>query len=361
MNSPAGRLGQHPRDANTANFLRAVSFERPDWVPAVIDIKLSAWLRHGAALEEIVLAHPVMFPNYRPGDFRRAVSNPNAVSGTRRDDWGIVWDNIEAGLGSIPREAEAPLRDWAALADYRPPSPDLDSSGGRRDWPALAGSLEARTRRGGLACATVRHGFIYMWLYYLRGFTNLMLDLGSEEPRLEKLIEMVVAHNLELVKKMAGAGAEMIYFGDDLGQQKSLAISPAAWRRWLKPAYRTVLAPCREAGVLVYFHSDGRIVDIIDDLVETGVDILNPQFRANSLEGLRPFRGRVCLSLDLDRQLFPFADPARLEAHVREAVRALNRSEGGLLLHAEIAHDVPLVNIEALCRALEKQAGPWHS
>ncbi|HNQ34698.1 MAG TPA: uroporphyrinogen decarboxylase family protein [bacterium] len=349
------------RDPNTANFLKAVSFERPDWVPAVIDIKLSAWLRHGAALEEIVLAHPVMFSNYRPGDFRRAVSRPRFAPGTRRDGWGIVWDNIEAGLGSIPREAEAPLRDWKDLADYRPPSPDLDSSGGRRDWKALAGSLAARTGRGGLACTTVPHGFIYMWLYYLRGFTNLMLDLGSEEPRLEKLLELVVAHNLELVEKMVGVGTEMIYFGDDLGQQKSLAISPAAWRRWLKPAYRRVLRPCRAAGVLVYFHSDGRIVDIIGDLVETGVDILNPQFRANTLEGLRPFRGRVCLSLDLDRQLFPFAEPARLESHVREAVRVLNRPEGGLLLHAEIAHDVPLANIEALCRALENYAGPWHS
>ena len=89
--------------------------------------------------------------------------------------------------------------------------------------------------------------------------------------------------------------------------------------------------------------------------------MLNPQVRANGLEGLvRECKGR-CADLDLDRQLFPFATPAQIDAHVREVVEKLGAPEGGLWLTAECADDVPLENIEAICQALERYRGYYRA
>jgi uroporphyrinogen-III decarboxylase len=105
-------------------------------------------------------------------------------------------------------------------------------------------------------------------------------------------------------------------------------------------------------------HSDGHIVEIIPDLVECGVNVINPQVRANGLERLAEVcKGVVCVDLDLDRQLFPFATPAEIDAHVRQAVQVLGGPQGGLWLKAECGPDVPLENIEAICTALERYRG----
>ncbi len=108
-------------------------------------------------------------------------------------------------------------------------------------------------------------------------------------------------------------------------------------------------------------HTDGHIIDIIPDLIECGVNIINPQIRANGLDNLvEVCKGKVCVALDLDRQLFPFCKPEDLDGHIREAVEKLGSPEGGLSLSAECGPDVPLENIEAICVALEKyRAYEW--
>jgi len=105
----------------------------------------------------------------------------------------------------------------------------------------------------------------------------------------------------------------------------------------------------------VYMHTDGHIVEIIPDLTDCGVQVVNPQIRANGLQDLaKVCKGKVCVDLDLDRQLFPFCSPQDIDDHIREAVEKLGSPEGGLWLKAEIGDDVPLENIEAICASLEK-------
>jgi hypothetical protein len=146
---------------------------------------------------------------------------------------------------------------------------------------------------------------------------------------------------------------DIVYFGDDLGTQKALPISPAAWRKYLKPCYHKIYAPVREANRIVYMHTDGCIYDIIPDLIECGVQVLNPQIRANGLDNLvRTCKGKVCINLDLDRQMFPFATPKEIHAHIKACAEAMYMPEGGLMLAAECGADVPLENIYAICDAL---------
>jgi hypothetical protein len=200
---------------------------------------------------------------------------------------------------------------------------------------------------------------MYMRLWYLRGFENLMTDIALDEPRLRPLIQMVLNHNLQLVKKYLDMGAEYMFFGDDLGLQKSLPISPEKFRKYLMPCYRQMFSLCHDCGAGVYLHSDGHILEIIPDLIQCGASIINPQIRANTLEGLEKVaKGKICVDLDLDRQLFPFATAEQIQAHIKEAVHRLNLPEGGLMLSASCLPDIPLENIVAICETFEEVGGP---
>ncbi len=348
------------KSRQAVNQLKTIYFDHPEWTPATVSFLPATWIHYREDLEEIVLAHPRVFPGFRKGavdfDFPR-MWNPTYESGRHRDCWGVVWENVERGVDGYV--VEHPLADWADFDAWKARRPDPltdDWFGPRGDWADLARHLQAAKDRGGIATAGgLLHGFFFMNLYYLRGFENLMLDMATEEPRLDELIAILQDYCVTVVQQNLAAGAEMILLGEDLGMQTALPISPATWRRYVKPTYEAMFGPCRDAGVPVYLHSDGHILEIIDDLIEVGVRMLNPQIRANGLAGLQQVaRGRVALDQDLDRQLFPFVSPSAIEDHVGEVYEGLYLPEGGLSFKAEAGPDVPLANIDALCRAFEK-------
>ncbi len=339
----------------TENYLRAVEFRYPEWVPCTVALMPATWKKYREALEEVVLRHPKLFPHFQKGSVNYdAIYDPGYKEGAFTDAWGCVWQNVAEGLEGIV--VEHPLEDWEALKEYKPPDPITQGDRGPApDWERLREHFRRVKEEGGLAWGGVPHGFMFMRLFYLRGMENFMVDVATEDPRLSILIDMVLEYNLKLVNKWLEIGADFISFGDDLGSQKSLLINPKQFRKYLKPCYAKIFKTCREGGAYVYFHSDGHILEVIDDLIECGVNVLNPQIRANTLEGLvQTCKGRVCINLDLDRQLFPFATPDEIRRHIYEAFEALYLPEGGLMLYAECEPDVPLENIEVICQTLEE-------
>jgi len=348
-------LSYEGRNYQTVNFLKTIYFDYPAWTPCRVGLLPATWIKYREDLAALVQAHPKIFASdeTRSHDFD-AIANPLYEVGQHTDCWGTVWNNIEVGLDSIP--IDCPLEDWAAWESYSPPDPMHDDAFGPRNWAAVARELQEAKDQGNLAKGGgLMHGFMYMRLFYLRGFANLMIDLATGEPRLGQVIKMVEEYNLAVIRKYLELGAEYMSFGDDLGLQKSLPMSPEMWRRFIKPSYNRVLRPCREAGVPIYLHTDGHILEIIQDLIDVGVTILNPQFRANGLEGLKSVaRGRVALDQDLDRQLFPFATAAQIEDHIHTVHETLQLPEGGLMLLAECGPDVPLETIDTICTVLEE-------
>ena len=113
---------------------------------------------------------------------------------------------------------------------------------------------------------------------------------------------------------------------------------------------RKIVDAVHAAGKHFYFHTDGCTLDILPDLIEIGVDVINPQFSSMDLEAVAEVcAGRVCISSDIDRQrLLPRGSPREIREHVRSVVRLFGGPEGGLIGRAEIGPDVPLENAEAV-------------
>jgi hypothetical protein len=309
---------------------KAMCFDHPEYIPVQVSLLPAAWIQYRERLEALVRRHPLIFG--QPGDQARNYDYVPATYalGEHVDAWGCVWSNIQHGVEAIVTGHPVPTR-----ADvHRLKAP-----------PAGSG---------------FKHGFMWLILADLRGFEELMIDFAENAPELQLLVDTVLEYNCGEITRLLQKKPSMMHFGDDLGMQDRLALGEHTWRRYLKPCYARMYGLCHAAGTNVYMHTDGHIVPIIKDLIECGVNVLNPQIRANGLEGLvRECKGKVCINLDLDRQLFPFATPQEINDHVRECVAALGAPAGGLWLTAECGPDVPLENIEAICAALEQYRGAF--
>jgi len=155
------------------------------------------------------------------------------------------------------------------------------------------------------------------------------------------------------IKKVIAAKPDAVAFGDDWGSQTQLLIRPEMWRRFYKPRYKRMFDVARDAGCHVWFHTDGWTLEILEDLVEIGVNILNPQHNImdNKVVAER-VAGKVCIRSDLDRQhIIPFGSPERIVEHVKEVIAAFGVFDGGLILHGEVGPEVPFENIHALYKA----------
>ena len=334
------------------NYLRAIEFRNPQWIPATVSILPAAWMKYREDLERIVLHHPKIFIPYEKGNKDFDECPLSYRKDYYQDNWGCLWYNVEGGM--LGQVVEHPLSDWKFLDTYKLPDPLKKSDFAEWDWHEIRRTVEEQKKKGLLTSGS--GGELFTRLWYLRGFENLMLDIATDDPHLPKLIEMLTKHEVKLVSKWLEIGVDIIHFHTDIGTQNGLMISPAKFRKYIKPMFKKIFMSCRKAGTHIFLSSDGCLLEIIDDLVDCGVSVHDPQFRANTLEGIcRAYKGKLCAMVDLDQQrILPFGSRAEINKHVREIVERLNSPEGGLMIYAEIQPIYPLKNIEAIFEALEE-------
>ena len=307
-------------------LIKTMTYDSPGEIPMRCGLLPAAWKKRPDELRDIVAEFPQFFGDwYKNYDYMKQMPVTYHY-GLFKDEWGCEWSNIEEGMEAIV--TGHPLKTRADIH-----------------------ALEIPPNRDG----RLPHGFMYLRLLDLRGFEEAMLDFAEECAELQILIDKVAEYNCRQVAERMKTAGPVMYFGDDLGMQNSLATGPQKWRKYLKPAFQKIYAPIRQAGKLIYMHSDGMMHEIIPDLFDCGVNMVNPQIRANGLDNLvRVCKGKYPLMLDLDRQLFPFATPEECRAHVRTCVEALQLPTGGLGLNIEIGPDVPPANIRALLETAEQ-------
>lgn len=313
-------------------FQKAIRLEHPSSIPVCCGVLPAMWIHHGKETEELVKAFPNLFPEGYGCDYSdpSTIANGTYKVGEHVDEWGCVWSNVDEGM--------------EAIVTRHPVKTEEDVF-----------TLEIPSNRDG----RIPHGFMYLRLLDLCGFENTMCMFADEDEAIQTLIDKVLQYNKYQFEAILHRCHGVVPFGDDLGIQNGLLIGAERWRKYLKPCYTELYGMIKknDPDALIYMHTDGCIHEIMPDLVEAGVDIINPQYRANGLDNLV----RVCrkeqiipIALDLDRQLFPFANGHQLEEHVHECVEALYMPEGGLTLNIELNYEIPMENCYALLEAVEK-------
>ena len=161
---------------------------------------------------------------------------------------------------------------------------------------------------------------------------------------------------------MLDKGATHLSAGDDLGLQDRLPISPSNWRELIKPSYRKIFMLARDKGATVRLHSDGCIVNIIPDLIKTGVTDLNPQDLVNGLDNLAELaKGKIHISLEVDEQkITAFGTPEQIDRHILNCIQKLGSPEGGLSLHYTAYPGTSISGVESVVRAMRKYFDNWN-
>lgn len=344
------------------NYLRNVKFNYPEWIPSKIIISDASWDLFRYDMEEVVLRHPTIFPGFKKG-WRDYDNYKFAECYIRnkpfKDAWGNIWQSSTNGIEGVV--TNAPLSDWENLSSYRFPDPDVEDDRGPRNWEAVKENIVRARTKGDLTIGWLPHGFLFMRIQYLRGFENAMVDFAMDEPELHMLIDKLVEHNSRIIDRYLDIGVDMIELGEDLGSQNSLFISPETFRKTIMPAYIKMIKPCKDKSVVVALHSDGRILDILEDQIAAGVDIVNPQDLCNGIDNLaRVVKGKACIRLDIDRQtIVPYGSRKEIQELIEEEVKKLGDPRGGLEFIAGMYPPTTPDNVDSLCEAIEKYRTYW--
>lgn len=336
------------------NYLRAVRFERPDYIPMGFWINPASWQAYPQEfLAEQMALHPHLF---RKEDIPSLPYTPDFAKVARKDhpytdSFGCRWETTVDGItGTVLGH---PLEDWADFESYIFPDPNVCDGLTSVDWAAVKQAVLDTPEE--LHMLGLRHGHTFLQLCDLRGYENLTFDMIDEEPLLAELIARLEDFNLSIVKHCIDCGADVLTYAEDLGMQVGPMLSPAHFKKYIQPSYRRIIAPAKEKGIPIHMHSDGDIRTLVDDIIDGGVEIINLQDLVNGIDWIADrFAGRTCVDLDIDRQkITRFGTPKQIDALIREEVTKIGSRRGGLTMIYGLYPDIPLENVKALMDAME--------
>ena len=287
------------------NLLRAIRRDSPHHVP---------WRRMDGAISGATVV------NYR--------GSMPPLDGV--DAWGVRWQGGVAGGQEWQPEIMAyavahPLADLALLEQYRFPDPE--------DPATMAGLLDGVDRKQSLVVGALPF-LLFERAHLLAGMENLLLYMAMEPDRVWALLRRVADFQIRMVERYAEAGVEAIRATDDYGTQEALMVSPRMWRDLVKPELARICRAIKAAGLILFLHTCGRVVDIVPDLIEVGVDVLDPiQSLSNDLPALkREYGDQISFMGGVDTQyLLTRGTPAEIESTVRDRIRVMGAAGGYII------------------------------
>jgi uroporphyrinogen decarboxylase len=155
---------------------------------------------------------------------------------------------------------------------------------------------------------------------------------------------------------MTYVGIEWIGFAEDLGMQTGPMLSPEHFRKYIKPSYSRLMKKARDTDVIVHVHADGDLRQLMDDILECGVQVINLQDLVNGIDWIQEnLAGKICVDLDIDRQCITrFGTPTMIDELIREEVEKIGSKEGGLMMIYGLYPDIPFENVKAVMDAMER-------
>jgi len=297
-----------------------------------------------------VTFNPTSLPRSRFAEWLGTEAEAALASGDV-DEWG-VWRR-KGGLHHFAR-MQPSLRDveLARLQEY--PWPDLDQA---CRWEGVRERVEALHAQGFAVAGYAGSVFERSW--YLRGMEELMIDLLTAPEIAHYLFERTSAYQQFAAEQFARAGADIVITGDDVAGQQGLLMKLSTWRQFLKPRLAATVRRVKQvrSGTFVFYHSDGNVEAIIPDLIEIGIDILNP-VQPECMDPFaikRKFGHRLCFwgSVSVQRTM-PFGTPEEVRAEVRRRIETVGRGGGLILAPAHVlGPETPWENIVAFFQAAD--------
>jgi uroporphyrinogen decarboxylase len=328
------------------NYIRTIEFKGPAYLPCELGVDFDwLWEKDEAKIERI-RELKAGFPKDSPGwfDVARNKEEPCTEGGVTRwiDEWGTGW--ADDGHGAKPDIY--PLVDgYAQFDSYDFPDPYLPGRFDDVDRKlAERGDRYAR----GIVWFTLFERF---WM--LRGFENALTDPYLDPANFMKLRDRILEYNLAVIDQLNARGVDGIYFSDDWGSQRALLINPDDWRQFYRPCYQAMFERVRSGGAHVWMHLCGNVMAILPDLIDLGLNVLNPvQPQAMDVRVLaREFGGKLCFCGGVDVQgTLVHSDPEGVRREVHALVDLFGRYNGGYIgaTSHTIMPETPLDNIIAL-------------
>jgi uroporphyrinogen decarboxylase len=315
--------------------IRAITFNNPDRIPVDLWTLPSVYLKHGDTIDRLLKENPIDFAH---SEWAFDKTGPRYKVGLWEDEWGCVWRNEKPGI--IGQVIKHPLEDYRALKDFKPPVEFMEKTIKER----------LRNHPDPNKFWLGNGGDFFHRMTYLRGMENVMIDIMEGSPELERLKDILFDFYMRQVSIAAESGVDGICFFDDWGSQRQLLVSPEIWRSFIKPVYQELFAICKSKGKFIFFHSDGYIIEIINDFIELGVDVINSQVWCMGPEVLGSrFRGKITFWGEISRQdTLPHGTPAEIYDSARKMKQHLATERGGLIGQGEIDDLTSLENIKAL-------------
>lgn len=318
----------------------AITFDEPDRVPLDVWPVPASFKRHGERLAALFEEHPIDFvhPNWIMKWDPESLE-PTFREGKYTDEWGVVWQCLKEGYSGM--DVGHPLADWSALDSIQVPE---------HEW--LTVSYKDACKGEGKFDLGVG-AVLWHRMCFLRGMEALMMDLVDDVPEVYRLRDIVADFYAAQIEALTKTDVDGIILFDDWGGQRQLLIPPGIWRAFFKPVYRRFFEICKGAGKYIFFHSDGYIVDIIEDFIELGVDALNSQVWCMGPKMLgERFGGRITFWGEINRQsTMPDGTPDDVRREAAVMREHLSTPAGGLIGQGEIDGLTPIENIEALMTA----------
>ena len=235
--------------------------------------------------------------------------------------------------------------------------PDLSNP---NRYAGLAKKVQLLHARGYPVAGSPPHlgGELFEAAWRLRGFENFMVDLVYRSDMADYLLDQLTEMLIENALILAGAGIDILLLDDDVAMPTGLMIGPATWRQYFKGRLARVINIAREVSpdLLIFYHCDGDFTQLVPDLVDIGVNVINP-VQPDCMDGAalkREFGDRLAIWGAVgSARLWDWGTPDQIRSEVQRCIETLGPN--GLLLAP--AYDIdftPFENIVAFIEAVEE-------
>lgn len=201
-------------------------------------------------------------------------------------------------------------------------------------------------------------GHIFETAWQIIGFEKMFEDMVMNPALVEAVLDHITEDNCFKARRLAQAGIDMLRTGDDVGMQDRLMMRPELWRKFLKPRLAKEISAAREIipDLPVWYHSDGNINLIIEDLIEVGVTVLNPVQPEcmDVIEIKRKYGDRLAFWGTIGTQtVMPFGTPEQVRQTVKRMIELF--APGIIIAPTHVLEpEVPWENILAFFESIEQ-------